>query len=119
MLESRQRLPQRHGAALPVWVVDPTGIDKALSSALFLQQGGTRWWNSLDRPATIKNVLNLRDVELSFVVEKGNNNDIDVLRRFKSTKKQDPEGIGSISFVPKQERIGGAAAVDPCCTHTA
>ena len=50
------------------------------------------------------------DVNLSFVVERGNRNEGDIRRRFNSIQKQDPERFGSISFVPKKERIALQAA---------
>ena len=58
----------------------------------------------------IKDALALPDVRLSFVVEKGNKNDNDILRRFNNIKKQDPERFASINFEPKKEKIALQAA---------
>ena len=58
----------------------------------------------------IKSVLDPPDVNLSFVVESGNKNEGDILRRFNSIQKHDPELFGSISFVPKPDRIALQAA---------
>ena len=58
----------------------------------------------------VKAVLAPPDVNLSFVVESGNRNEGDIRRRFNSIQKQDPERFGSISFVPKKERIALQAA---------
>ena len=58
----------------------------------------------------IKDVLALPDVDLSFVVERGNKNDNDIRRRFDKIKNQDPERFGSISFEPKKEKIALQAA---------
>ena len=58
----------------------------------------------------VKAVLAPPDVKLSFVVESGNRNEGDIRRRFNSIQKQDPERFGSISFVPKKERIALQAA---------
>ena len=58
----------------------------------------------------IKDTLALPDVDLSFVVERGNKNDNDILRRFNNIKKQDPERVASISFEPKKEKIALQAA---------
>ena len=58
----------------------------------------------------IKDVLALPDVDLSFVVERGNKNDNNIRRRFDEIKNQDPERFGSISFEPKKEKIALQAA---------
>ena len=55
-------------------------------------------------------MLALPDVNLSFVVESGNKNEGDILRRFNNIRKQDPERFVSISFTPKKERIALQAA---------
>ena len=58
----------------------------------------------------VKDALALPDVNLSFVVESGNTNEGDILRRFNNIRKQDPERFVSISFEPKKKWIALQAA---------
>ena len=58
----------------------------------------------------VKAALALPDVDLSFVVERGNKNEGDIRRRFNNIREQDPERFRSISFAPKEETIALQAA---------
>lgn len=58
----------------------------------------------------VKDALGLPDVNLSFVVESGNKNEGDILRRFNNIRKHDPERFVSISFEPKKKFIALQAA---------
>ena len=58
----------------------------------------------------VKDVLDLPDVNLSFVVERGNKNEGDIGRRFNNIRKQDPGRFVSIRFEPKKKFIALQAA---------